>query len=92
MRGSVDGLQIRLQLGQPSPALIVPNAAFYNDTGGAWVFIVAPNGKSAIKRNVRLGRRNNEMIEVLDGLTPGEKVITSPYTGFTDKSRLDLHS
>jgi HlyD family secretion protein len=85
-------LQARLTLGDPTPAVLLPNGAFYNDTGGAWVFVVAPNGKSAIKRNVRLGRRNSETIEVLDGLTPGEKVITSPYTGFTDKSRLDLNS
>jgi len=85
-------LQSRLTLGDPTPAVLVPNGAFYNDTGGTWVFVVAPNGRSAIKRNVRLGRRNSETIEVLDGLTPGEKVITSPYTGFTDKSRLDLRS
>jgi len=85
-------LQSRLTLGDPTPAVLVPNGAFYNDTGGAWVFVVAPNGRSAIKRTVRLGRRNSETIEVLDGLTPGEKVITSPYTGFTDKSRLDLRS
>ena len=83
-------LQAKLTLGDPAPARLIPNGAFYNTTGGAWVFVVAPDGKSAVKRQVRLGRRNPDQIEVLDGLDAGERVITSPYTGFEDKSRLDL--
>ena len=83
-------LQARLTLGDPASAVLIPNGSFYNDTGGNWVFVVAPGGKSAVKRQVRLGRRNTETIEVLGGLQPGEKVVTSPYTGFTDKDRLDL--
>jgi HlyD family secretion protein len=85
-------LQVRLTLGDPTPALLIPNGAFYNETGGNFVFVVAPGGGSAIKRPVKLGRRNSEYIEVLEGLEPGERVITSPYTGFADKDRLDLDS
>ncbi|PSJ36753.1 efflux RND transporter periplasmic adaptor subunit [Allosphingosinicella deserti] len=85
-------LQVRLTLGDPAPALLIPNGAFYNETGGSWVFVVAPDGGSAVKRNVRLGRRNADHIEVLEGLDPGERVITSPYTGFADRDRLDLDS
>jgi HlyD family secretion protein len=83
-------LQAKVTLGDPAPAKLIPNGAFYNTTGGAWVFVVSPNGRYAVKRPVRLGRRNSDTIEVLDGLDPGERVITSPYTGFEDKSRLDL--
>jgi HlyD family secretion protein len=83
-------LQAKLTLGDPTPALLIPNGSFYNDTGGAWVFVVTPDGSEAVKRQVRLGRRNADYIEVLDGLQPGEKVLTSPYTGFADKDRLDL--
>jgi HlyD family secretion protein len=83
-------LQTKLTLGDPAPARLIPNGAFFNETGGAWVFVVSPDGRSAVKRNVRLGRRNTDTIEVLDGLDPGEKVITSPYTGFADKDRLVL--
>ena len=83
-------LQAKLTLGDPAPALLIPNGAFYNDTGGTWVFVVAPDGRSAVKRTVRLGRRNADFIEVLDGLTPGEKVVTSPYTGLADKDRLAI--
>jgi HlyD family secretion protein len=83
-------LQTKLTLGDPTPALLIPNGAFYNETGGAWVFVVTPDGSEAVKRQVRLGRRNADYIEVLDGLEAGERVLTSPYTGFADKDRLDL--
>jgi HlyD family secretion protein len=52
------------------------------------VFVVAPDGRSAVRRQVRLGRAIQH-IEVLDGLDPGERVITSPYTGFAERDRLD---
>jgi HlyD family secretion protein len=83
-------VQAKLTLGDSTRAVLIPNGAFFNDTGGAWVFVVTPDGSEAVKRNVRLGRRNADYIEVLDGLQPGEKVLTSPYTGFADKDRLDL--
>jgi len=83
-------VQARLTLGAPAQARMIPNGSFYNDTGGAWVFVVAPDGRSAVRRQVRLGRRNNDFIEVLDGLDPGERVITSPYTGFVERDRLSL--
>jgi HlyD family secretion protein len=85
-------VQIRLTLGDPAPALLIPNGAFYDETGGSWVFVVAPDGGSAVKRNVRLGRRNSDFIEVLGGLDPGERVITSPYTGFAERDRLAISS
>jgi HlyD family secretion protein len=85
-------LQLNLQLGSPSESMLIPNGAFYQDTGGNWVFIVAPDGSKAARRNVRLGRRNSRFIEVLDGLEVGERVITSPYTNYLDMDRLDLQS
>jgi HlyD family secretion protein len=83
-------LQLNLELGSPSESLLIPNGAFYQDTGGNWVFVVAPDGQRAVKRNVRLGRRNVRDIEVLEGLEPGEQVITSPYTNYLDMDRLEL--
>ena len=83
-------LQLRLTLGDNSDALLIPNGSFYQETGGNWVFVVSPNGAEAVKRTVRLGRRNTDFIEVLDGLEPGEQVITSPYTSFTSMDRLVL--
>jgi HlyD family secretion protein len=83
-------LQLNLELGSPSETLLIPNGAFYQDTGGNWIFVVAPDGQRAVKRNVRLGRRNVRDIEVLDGLEAGEQVITSPYTNYLDMDRLEL--
>ncbi len=54
------------------------------------VFVVSPNGQEAVKRSVRLGRRNTKFIEVIDGLQEGEQVITSPYTSYTNMDRLAL--
>jgi HlyD family secretion protein len=83
-------LQLNLQLGSPSESLLIPNGAFYQDTGGNWVFVVTADGARAVKRNVRLGRRNLKFIEVLDGLEAGELVVTSPYTNYLDMDRLEL--
>ncbi|WCL53990.1 efflux RND transporter periplasmic adaptor subunit [Gimibacter soli] len=83
-------IQLKLTLGDASEARLIPNGAFFQDTGGHWVFVVSSDGTEAVKRNVRLGRRNTRHIEVLDGLDLGEKVITSPYTNFKDMDRLKL--
>ena len=83
-------LQVKLTLGDNTDAVLIPNGAFYQETGGNWVFVVSPDGSEAIKRTVKLGRRNTNYIEVLDGLEPGEKVITSPYTSFVGMDRLSL--
>jgi len=84
-------IQTKLTLGDESKALLIPNGAFFQDTGGNWVFVVAPDGSQAIKRTVRLGRRNSRYIEVLDGLEAGEKVVTSPYSSYVDMDRLKLN-
>src|SRR5210317_821831 len=83
-------LQTRLTLGDNTDATLIPNGAFYQETGGNWVFVVAPGDGEAVKRNVRLGRRNTKFIDVLDGLERGEKVITSPYTIVVGMDRLNL--
>ncbi|HEU4499351.1 MAG TPA: efflux RND transporter periplasmic adaptor subunit, partial [Sphingomicrobium sp.] len=83
-------MQTKLTLGDSSRALMIPNGAFFNDTGGNWIFVVDDGGKSAERRPVQLGRRNNDFIEVLDGLKPGERVITSTYSGLVDKDHLSF--
>jgi len=85
-------VQAKLTLGDSTRAVLIPNGAFFNDTGGAWVFVVDSGGKSATKRQVQLGRKNSDFIEVLGGLKPGERVITSSYSGLVDKDRLTFSS
>lgn len=83
-------MQIKLTLGDPEPALMIPNGAYYQETGGNWIFVVSPDGSEAIRRSVVLGRRNTDFIEVLDGLETGEQVITSPYTSYVGMDRLGI--
>jgi HlyD family secretion protein len=85
-------VQAKLTVGDSSKALLIPNGAFFNDTGGNWIFVVDRSGKSATKRQIQLGRKNSDFIEVLGGLKPGERVITSSYSGLTDKDRLTFSS
>ncbi|NUQ18796.1 MAG: efflux RND transporter periplasmic adaptor subunit [Sphingomonas sp.] len=85
-------VQAKLTVGDSSKALLIPNGAFFNDTGGNWVFVVDKGGNSATKRPVQLGRRNSDFIEVLSGLKPGDRVITSSYSGLTDKNHLSFSS
>ncbi|MER3319543.1 MAG: efflux RND transporter periplasmic adaptor subunit [Allomuricauda sp.] len=81
---------IRLQLGESNNALLLPKGGFFQSTGGQWVFVVNPDGNEAIKRNVRLGKQNSRYYEVLEGLQPGEQVITSNYDSFGDAERIVL--
>jgi HlyD family secretion protein len=85
-------IQAKLTLGDPSKALLIPNGAFFNDTGGNWIFVLDKRGNSATKRQIQLGRKNSEFIEVLGGLKPGERVITSSYSGMVDKDHLNFGS
>ncbi len=82
-------LQVRLVLGDTAEsATLIANGAFFNDTGGAWVFVLNPDRTVATRRDVELGRRNPNQIEVIAGLVPGDEVITSSYSNFMTVERL----
>jgi len=83
-------LHIRLELGDISEALLLPRGGFYQTTGGNWVYVVDESENIAVKRRIKLGRQNPDVYEVLEGLEPGEKVITSSYESFGDMERLVL--
>lgn len=76
-------LRLRIELGQSSEELLLPVGGFYKDTGGNWVYVLDGEDR-AVKRNIRLGRKNTEHFEVLEGLQPGDRVITSSYENFND--------
>lgn len=83
-------LRIRLELGKSSKAIILPRGGFYQTTGGNWVYLVNEDGSEAYKQQIRLGRQNPKYFEVLDGLQPGNKVITSSYDTFGDNEVLNF--
>ncbi len=79
---------LNLQLGQPEEAVIIPRGTFYQKTGGKWIYVLNKEGTKAIKREIRIGRQNPQYYEVLEGLAPGEKVITSGYETYGDSDVL----
>ena len=82
---------IRLELGQAQTAVLLPVGGFFSDTGGNWVYVLENgNDSRAVKRNINLGRKNPQFYEVLEGLQPGDKVITSSYANLGDKEGLEL--
>ena len=81
---------ISLQLGQPVDAVVIPKGSFYSATGGKWIFVVDASGKKAYRRNIRLGRQNPEYYEVLEGLEPGERVITNGYESYGEATVLKI--
>ena len=82
-------LRLRIQLSESSEELLLPVGGFYKDTGGNWVYVL--EGDRAVKRDIKLGRKNTENFEVLEGLKPGDQVITSSYENFGDNEVLLLN-
>ena len=79
---------IDLELGQPEQAILIPRGTFFQTTGGQWIFVLDKSGSKAYRRNIRIGRQNPQHYEVLDGLEPGERVVTSGYEAFKDNEVL----
>lgn len=81
---------VNLQLGEADSSLLVPRGAFYQSTGGQWIFVVNPDGTEAYRRPIKIGKQNPQYYQVIEGLEAGEKVITSGYEMFGDNERLVL--
>ena len=75
---------LNLELGQSEQAILIPRGAFFQTTGGQWIFVVSKDGSKAYRRTIRIGRQNPQYYEVLEGLQKGEQVITSGYEAFKD--------
>ena len=79
---------IDLELGQSEQAVLIPRGSFFQTTGVQWIFVLDKSGQKAYRRNIRIGRQNPQYYEVLEGLEPGERVITSGYEAFKDNEVL----
>jgi HlyD family secretion protein len=79
---------LNLQLGQPVEAVLIPRGAFYQKTGGKWIYVLTSDGSKAVKRDIRIGRQNPQYYEVVEGLEEGERVITSSYDNFGESEVL----
>lgn len=78
----------KLELGQPEKAVLLPRGGFFQSTGGQWVFVLNDDGTEAVKRSIRIGKQNPQYYEVIEGLQPGEQVITSSYDLFGDNDKI----
>ena len=87
---SGQGVSIRLALSESADAVLVPRGAFFSSTGGKWVYVLNKSGSRAFRREVNLGRQNPDFIEVLSGLEPGERIISSSYENFKEYEELEL--
>jgi HlyD family secretion protein len=83
-------IQIRLALSDETEALLVAKGGFFQVTGGNWIFKLNNDGSRAYKVDLQLGRQNPDYYEVISGLKPGEKVVTSSYENYGDMQELVL--
>ena len=81
---------VNLELGKPEQAILIPRGSFFQTTGGNWIFVLDPKGDKAYRRTIRIGRQNAQYYEVLDGLQPGERVITSGYEAYGENEVLRI--
>ncbi len=81
----------RLQLGNPKESLLLPRGSFFQETGGQWIYVLSADGKAADRRAIKIGNQNPKYYELLEGLEPGDKVITSGYDMFGDNERIILN-
>ncbi len=77
-------IRLRIELGNSSEETLLKAGAFFNQSGGNWVYVLNEGGTRAEKKEVKLGRQNSEFYEVVSGLELGDKVITSSYKNFGD--------
>ena len=81
---------VRLVLGQASAGLLLPHGAYINDSGGNWVYVLSPDGHTAQRRAITVGRRSNDQVEVVQGLLEGEQVVVSPVSRYQGAASLDI--
>ncbi|NNF04174.1 MAG: HlyD family efflux transporter periplasmic adaptor subunit [Rhodothermales bacterium] len=81
-------IRFKLEMSNPEEAIVVPLGGFFQTTGGNWIYIVDESGDFAVRQPISIGRKNTEVYEVLEGLQPGDRVVTSSYDTFNEADRL----
>jgi HlyD family secretion protein len=83
-------LQVGLNLSAETQAVLVPKGGFFQATGGNWIFKVSDDGKKAYRTDIQLGMQNPDYYQVVQGLQPGDKVVTSSYENYGTMQELVL--
>ncbi len=79
-------VEIRIVVWQGDDVLVIPISALFRE-GDAWATFVVEDGLVE-KRPLVVGHRNNLAAEVLDGLSPGERVVLHPSDRIADGTRI----
>ncbi len=83
-------LSINLRFGESRDSLVVENGPFYQSTGGNWAYVIPKGQSKAFKQTISLGRQNSHYIEVLGGLSAGDRIITSSYEKYRDIEAISI--
>jgi HlyD family secretion protein len=81
-------LTVEMNFSETTEAVMVDRGGFYQQTAGRWVYLVSEDGGTARRTAIRLGRQNPRFIEVLEGLRPGDWIVTSSYEAFNEVDAL----
>ncbi|MCL2598226.1 MAG: efflux transporter periplasmic adaptor subunit, partial [Paludibacter sp.] len=68
-----------------------PKGNFFQVTGGQWIFKLNSSGAKAVKTPISIGRQNPQQYEIINGLKPGDRVITTGYDNFGDAQEVVLN-
>ena len=80
--------RVQIELDQPDNAIVIPRGDFFQFTGGQWIYKLNSSGDKAIRTPITVGRQNPVQYEIIGGLAPGDKVITTGYANFGEAEEL----
>ncbi len=73
-------LDVRLVLGADRPAVVAPSGGWL-DAGGTTAFVLDGDAK-AVRRAIVTARRNPDQVEIVSGLAPGDRIVTTALTAY----------
>lgn len=82
--------RVKIELDKPEMTIVIPRGDFYQATSGEWIYRLSPDGKTAYKTRIEIGRQNPLQYEVLSGLKPGDRVITDGYSKLGDSNKITI--
>jgi HlyD family secretion protein len=79
-------VEVRVVIWESADALTVPTASLFRRQGEWSVFVI--DGDVLRLRTVKVGQRNEQAAEILEGVSPGERVVAYPGESLSDGTRV----
>lgn len=80
--------QVYVSYGFRESAILIPNGSYFKGPGEYRLFVC--DGDRLVRRKVTLGDSNRLWVEVIGGIEPGEKVVTSDMSAYQDYKTLSI--